>query len=126
MVDKKTEHLAINFECRTPHQNPPFIIREMMVAKASAGFLKVFLLAILAGVYIGFGGEVSTLAAHDGVKFFGFGATKVLAGAVFSLGLMLVVITGGELFTGNVLIVGSVLDRKISSKELLNTDFHKT
>ena len=119
MTDKKTDHLATNFECRTPHQNPPFIIREMMVAKANAGVLKIFLLAILAGVYIGFGCEISTLAAHDGVKFFGFGATKVLAGAVFSVGLMLVVITGGELFTGNVLIVGSVLDRKISGKELL-------
>ncbi len=119
MLGKETEKFFVNFECRNPNQNSIFIARELMVAKANSGFLKVFLLAILAGVYIGFGCEISTLSAHDGAGFLGFGPNRILAGAVFSLGLMLVVIAGGELFTGNVLIVGSVLDGKISKMGLL-------
>lgn len=113
------EKLNINAECRNPKQVANFIIKELMVTKANSGFLKVALLGILAGIYIGFGCEISTLAGHDGVAFSGFGPTRILAGAVFSLGLMLVVIAGGELFTGNVLIVGSVLDGKVSTLSLL-------
>jgi formate transporter len=114
MLENETGKTLINIECRTPSQVANFIIKDLMVAKANSGFLKVVLLAILAGVYIGFGCEISTLAAHDGAGFSGFGPTRVLAGAVFSLGLMLVVIAGGELFTGNTLIAGSVFEGKVS------------
>lgn len=119
MLEKALEKLNINAECRNPKQAANFIIKELMVTKANSGFLKVVLLGILAGIYIGFGCEISTLAGHDGATFSGFGPTRILAGAVFSLGLMLVVIAGGELFTGNVLIVGSVLDGKVSTLSLL-------
>ncbi|OGI26547.1 MAG: hypothetical protein A2287_03420 [Candidatus Melainabacteria bacterium RIFOXYA12_FULL_32_12] len=108
----------LNVECKNPTQNAHSIIKELMVAKANSGFLKILLLGILAGVYIGFGCEISTLSAHDGAKFLGYGPNRILAGAVFSLGLMLVVIAGGELFTGNTLIAGSVLEGKISKRNL--------
>ncbi len=119
MFAKALEKLNINTECRTPSQVANFIIKDLMVTKANFDWRKIILLGILAGVYIGFGCEISTLAAHDGATFSGFGPTRILAGAVFSLGLMLVVITGGELFTGNVLITGSVLDGKVSPLNLI-------
>jgi formate/nitrite transporter len=94
-------------------------MKEMVVHKAESSFVKVLTMGIMAGVFIGFGGEISTLAGHDGSSLLGYGATRILAGAVFSLGLMLVVITGAELFTGNTLITGAVLENKVSVKTLL-------
>jgi formate transporter len=119
MFEKASEKLHLNVECRNPNQTANFIIKELMVTKANSGFWKVVLLGILAGVYIGFGCEISTLAAHDGAAFSGFGPTRILAGGVFSLGLMLVVIAGGELFTSNTLIAGSVLDKKVSKIKMV-------
>ncbi|MGE5453673.1 MAG: formate/nitrite transporter family protein [Methylocystaceae bacterium] len=63
-------------------------------AKGNASFLNLSLLAILAGVYIGFGANLATVVGADG-------GSKFLFGAVVSVGLMLVVIAGAELFTGN-------------------------
>jgi len=79
---------------------------EISAAAANAGkaktelpFGKMFLLGILAGVYIGFGANLATKvgAAPDAGSAMGI----FLFGAVFSVGLMLVVIAGAELFTGN-------------------------
>ncbi|MDD4548936.1 MAG: formate/nitrite transporter family protein [Syntrophomonadaceae bacterium] len=68
-------------------------------AKTELSFMKMVLLGILAGVYIGFGANLATKvgAAPDADSAMGI----VLFGAVFSVGLMLVVICGAELFTGN-------------------------
>jgi formate/nitrite transporter len=68
-------------------------------AKTELPFMKMFLLGILAGVYIGFGANLATKvgAASDATTSIGI----VLFGAVFSVGLMLVVLCGAELFTGN-------------------------
>lgn len=111
--------IHVDVSCRNPNQTANYIMKEMVVAKAESSFSKVLLLGIMAGVFIGFGGEISTLAGHDGSSFMGYGATRILAGAVFSLGLMLVVIAGAELFTGNTLIVGAVLEKKVSVRVLL-------
>ena len=113
------DKIGVNIDCRNPSQTANYIMKEMVVAKAESGFLKVLTLGTMAGVFIGFGGEISTLAGHDGLGFMGYGATRVLAGAVFSLGLMLVIIAGAELFTGNTLIFGAVLEKKVSIKTLL-------
>lgn len=67
-------------------------------AKTELPFLKMFLLGILAGVYIGFG---ANLATKIGSVDTGTPGGVFLFGAVFSVGLMLVVIAGAELFTGN-------------------------
>lgn len=64
------------------------------MTKGNAPFFNLSLLAILAGVYIGFGANLATVVGADG-------GSKFLFGAVFSVGLMLVVIAGAELFTGN-------------------------
>lgn len=76
---------------------------EVGCTKAKLPFFKMLVLAILAGVYIGFGGELATMISHD-LKI-GVGFTQFLAGSVFSVGLMLVVIGGAELFTGNSLMI---------------------
>ncbi|MBN2851317.1 MAG: formate/nitrite transporter family protein [Clostridia bacterium] len=75
--------------------------------------VKMIILGILAGVFIAFASEGSNMAAFNlwaSPDTYGLG--KVLAGAIFGTGLMLVVIAGGELFTGNTLIIMSVLQRK--------------
>lgn len=80
---------------------------------------RMFILAILAGVYIGFGVQLATTVGQDLVSTVGLGFSKFMEGAVFSVGLMLVVIGGAELFTGNNLVVVSCLGGKASLKRLL-------
>ena len=69
--------------------------------KSSLSIVKLFILGILAGAYIGFGANLATVVGHDLPKYLGNGFGQFLFGAVFSTGLMLVVIGGAELFTGN-------------------------
>ena len=80
---------------------------------------RTFLLSLLAGFYIAFGAQLSTVVTQDLTAFAGFGITRLLGGIVFSFGLMLVVICGAELFTGNSLLVSSALDGEISWLKLL-------
>jgi formate/nitrite transporter len=85
------------------------------LVKTQRKILSALILSFLAGVYIAFASEGSTMAAYNLLaKADTYGLGKVLAGAVFGTGLMLVVLAGGELFTGNALIIVSVLDRKVT------------
>ncbi|MDD3853918.1 MAG: formate/nitrite transporter family protein [Syntrophomonadaceae bacterium] len=70
-------------------------------AKSSLSIGKLIVLGILAGAYIGFGANLATVVGHDIPKYMGNGFGQLLFGSVFSVGLMLVVIGGAELFTGN-------------------------
>ena len=88
--------------------------------KTQRKILSVSILSFLGGVYIAFASAGSTMAAYNllaNADTYGLG--KVLSGAVFGTGLMLVVLAGGELFTGNSLIVVSVLDRKVTIRAML-------
>lgn len=91
--------------------------RKIGVAKANLGFLTTFMLACLAGAFIAFGACFSTTA----VAGFGgpFGLGRLVAGVTFSLGLILVVVAGAELFTGNVLIVIAFLSRQVGFGKLM-------
>lgn len=82
------------------------------VKKANLDFWSMFALAVLAGAFIALGAEFCTLVVTN--TGFGFGMTKLLGGLVFSLGLILVVVAGAELFTGNNLIMMAWVSRKIS------------
>jgi formate/nitrite transporter len=73
----------------------------------------------LAGAYIGFGGLLATSVTFDLAPKAGIGIQKLVAGSAFSLGLILVVIAGAELFTGNNLMISSVLSREISLQIML-------
>ncbi len=86
------------------------------VAKANLATVPTIVLAILAGAFIAFGAMFYTLVVTESA--FGFGPTRLLGGAAFSLGLILVVVAGAELFTGNNLIVMAWADKRISSYQL--------
>ena len=87
------------------------------VAKARMPLLAVVMLGIVAGGFIGLGALYYTIVVSDAQLT--FAASRVLGGLVFSLGLILVVVAGAELFTGNNLLVMAWADKKISTAELL-------
>jgi formate/nitrite transporter len=79
--------------------------------KAAATVQEQFFLAILAGMYIGFGAIVATVVSSGGTL--DPGLTRFLAGSVFTVGLMLVIIPGSELFTGNILMTVGFLAKRV-------------
>src|SRR5512139_1989734 len=101
-------------EDKAPKTIAETVAQTVGVAKATSPWFTVFILGILAGAYIGFGGLLSTTVTFDTASKLGIGFTKILGGAAFSVGLMLVVIAGAELFTGNNLMVSSVMTREIT------------
>lgn len=103
-----------SIEDKAPPTIAETVAQKVGVTKVTSPWLSVMVLGILAGAYIGFGGLLSTTVTFDMVKLFGLGFTKLVAGAVFSVGLMLVVVAGAELFTGNNLMVSSALAREIT------------
>lgn len=88
--------------------------------KAGLSSGKQLILGALAGAFIAFASQGSNVAIHT-IASFGLG--KALAGALFSTGLMLVIIAGGELFTGNCLMIIACLQKKISVVGLLRNWF---
>ncbi len=101
-------------EDKTPPTIAETVAKSVGVKKATSPCLSVFILGILAGAYIGFGGVLATSVTFDMAKYLGIGFSKFMSGAVFSVGLMLVVIAGAELFTGNNLMITSTLVRRIT------------
>lgn len=88
------------------------------VRKAEAPALTMFTLAILAGAFIALGAVFATNTAA-GTGELPFGVSKLLTGLVFCLGLILVVVGGAELFTGNNLIVMAWASGKVTGRALL-------
>lgn len=75
---------------------------------------RTFVLSLLAGFYIAFGAQLATVVTQDAAVHVGQGISRLLGGSVFSLGLMLVVVCGAELFTGNSLLANAALHGEIS------------
>ena len=97
---------------------------ETGIKKSKNSIVNMLILGILAGAFIAFAAEGSNMAAFNlFAKPETYGLGKVLAGAVFGTGLMLVLIAGGELFTGNTMILAGVLDKKVSLKAMLKNWF---
>jgi formate/nitrite transporter len=92
-------------------------------AKADLSMSRMLLLGMLAGAFIGFGSELATITTYDMPKYLGEGFTKFIFGSVFSVGLMLVIIAGAELFTGNNLILIKVLNHKGNTGEMFKSWF---
>lgn len=90
---------------------------EIAERKTSATIQEQFFMAVLAGLYIGFGGVVATtVTSGSGLDE---GLKRFLGGSVFSVGLMLVLIPGSELFTGNVLMTVGFLSRRVHPLRIL-------
>lgn len=107
----------------TPAEIADYTIKAGIV-KTKNSALNLVILGILAGAFIAFASEGSNMAAFNlfsRPETYGLG--KVLAGAVFGTGLMLVLVAGGELFTGNTLILAGVLDRKVGVWPMLRNWF---
>ncbi|MEG0371655.1 MAG: formate/nitrite transporter family protein, partial [Clostridium sp.] len=78
---------------------------------AKTKFLQTLILSILAGAFISFGAFVSSVGAHGITDY---GISKFVAGALFPVGLVLVVVCGAELFTGNTLLIQAYMEKKIT------------
>ncbi|MDF2152855.1 formate/nitrite transporter family protein [Vibrio sp. CAU 1672] len=87
------------------------------VTKARLPLLSMVMLGVLAGAFIGLGGLYFTIVKSD--ASLGFATQQVLGGVTFSLGLILVIVAGAELFTGNNLLAMAWADKKITTLELL-------
>jgi formate transporter FocA len=99
---------------------PPEMARsaeEIGKSKAHMSIGKTIALAILAGAFIAFGAVFATLVTAGSTM--SYGVTKLLSGLAFSLGLILVVVGGAELFTGNNLLAMAWASKKISTRLVL-------
>jgi formate transporter len=99
-----------------PPAQVALLVEQVGVKKATLPAVPTLALGVLAGAFIAFGAMFSTLALTGSPL--GFGPGRVLAGLAFSLGLVLVVVGGAELFTGNNLVVMAWADRKITTAQL--------
>ena len=91
-------------------------VETVGVAKARLSLLSMIMLGVLAGVFIGLGALFFVLIKSDSTL--GFAVSQVIGGLAFSLGLILVIIAGAELFTGNNLLAMAWADGKISTLAL--------
>ena len=92
-------------------------VETIGVAKARLPLLSMLMLGVLAGAFIGLGALYFVLVKSD--PSLGFATSQLLGGLTFSLGLILVIVAGAELFTGNNLLAMAWADDKISTVELL-------
>ena len=93
------------------------LVQEVGVRKAALGWVPTLTLGVLAGAFIAFGAMFYTVAVTG--SELGLGPTRLLGGIAFSLGLVLVIVGGAELFTGNSLIVMARAQGRISTSQLL-------
>ncbi len=89
------------------------------VRKAQLNVVSMFMLSVLAGAFIALGAIFATTVMAGASTMLPYGVIRLLGGSVFSLGLILVVVAGAELFTGNNLIVMAWASRKISTRLLV-------
>ncbi len=95
------------------------LVEIVGVGKAHLPVMQMFVLAILAGAFIGFGAAAYTTVMTGADA--SFGPSRLLGGLVFSLGLILVIVGGAELFTGNALMIMAAVERKITLRRMLRS-----
>jgi formate/nitrite transporter FocA (FNT family) len=104
---------------------------DLGVKKANLKAANMFMLAVLAGAFIGIGAIFATTVAAGGMSVkdaagaaafstgFPYGVTRLLVGLTFTVGLILVVVGGAELFTGNTLITMAFASKKVTFAKLM-------
>ncbi|TAJ93841.1 MAG: CBS domain-containing protein [Gammaproteobacteria bacterium] len=92
-------------------------VEKAGITKGNLDPLSTLVLAMLAGAFIAFGAALYTFVLHDTTLTLGL--SRLLGGLVFCLGLILVIVAGAELFTGNNLIVMAYVSRKVTGRQLL-------
>ncbi len=105
------------------HLKPAEILNASInsgISKTDSSFRKLFIMGIMAGAYIAFAGAGANMAGFNllmSPETFGLG--RILTGTVFASGLIMVVLAGAELFTGNSLITLAVLEKKTTVTKML-------
>ena len=113
-----TEQNLDTKDCITPNGVAHELADSVMPMKASYRKSKLFVLAIAAGAFIAFGAQVS-LNVMTGTEAISWGIAKLVGAMTFATGLMMVVLTGAELFTGNVMMTFAIIEKRISVWRLL-------
>jgi formate/nitrite transporter len=103
-----------------PEELAPALVK-WGAAKAQRSSLQLLVLGFLAGAYIGFAAHLATVVGTG--DFSWLGMKKFFIGAVFSVGLMLVIIPGSELWTGNTMMTTAFLEKKISFVDMMRNWF---
>ena len=101
----------------TPSEIAEFTVNAG-VKKANLSVMNQFILGILAGAFIAFGAQAANMATHT-IADVSIG--KLIAGLIFPVGLMFVLMAGAELFTGNCLMIMALAERKINLIQLLRS-----
>ena len=99
--------------------NPKEIIEANMngaVNKANLPLARMIVLGMMAGMFIALGGAISNTAVHDIANV---GLARTLAGVIFPVGLLMIILVGGELFTGNCLMIMATMNKRIKVSGLL-------
>ncbi|MBW9155420.1 formate/nitrite transporter family protein [Clostridium sp. FP2] len=91
-------------------------VESLGIQKANNKFIQTLILGILAGAFIAIGGFSAAMASHS---IENVGVAKLVSGIIFPVGLMLVIICGAELFTGNCLLTVAYAQKKITLKKML-------
>ena len=107
---------VFGFDCYSPKEIAERV-ENVGVTKANLPLLSQVALGVLAGGFIGLGAMFFTLVVSDASQ--SFAVARVLGGVVFSLGLILVVVAGAELFTGNNLLVMATVAGRIPAFRFL-------
>ena len=114
------EKVISTVDSLTPSATVHEISDSVMTGKADYSKTKMFVLAIAAGAFIAFGAQVS-LTVMTGDSNMGWGFTKLIGAMTFATGLMLVTLTGAELFTGNVMMTFAVFEKKVGFLKLFRS-----
>ena len=109
---------SVPFEALTPAEMTAKA-EQIGVKKGSLTIAQMFVLAMLAKVFIGCGAIFATTAVAGAGTTLPYGITRLVAGIAFAFGLVMVVVTGAELFTGNTLMVAALANRKLNLGNLL-------
>lgn len=115
--DTRQPPKEVSFDALTPAEMA-VKAAETGVKKTRLDTLRMFMLAILAGAFIAMGAIFATTVSA-GASTLPFGIARLLAGVTFTLGLILVVVSGSELFTGNSLVIIAFANRRITLPALL-------
>jgi formate transporter len=122
-LQEKTQHCEVNvmseifgFDAFSPREIASRV-ETVGVTKANLPLVPLLMLSLLAGAFIGLGALYFVIVRSD--PTLSFAARQVLGGATFSLGLILVIVAGAELFTGNNLLVMAWADGMITTRQLL-------
>jgi len=115
--EKKMAEPIISVDDLTPAEVAAKAV-NVGVKKASLEFWPMFLLALYGGAYIALGAILATTVGTNGAEF-PYGLNTLLKGLIFTVGLVLVIVAGAELFTGNNLMIIALLSKKITLGKML-------